>query len=149
MTVTTAIASTFKPELMRAIHNMDVGGDTLMMALQKVGPGRNYDQNTQNFSAVTAAPSDELAAGGGYTAGGAACVSAGVTLSGTTGIADFNNVSWASATFSATAAFLYNQTKAGRMIAMWDFGGTQSISGATFVIAMPPSGAGTSLIRIA
>lgn len=149
MTVTTAIASSFKPELMRAIHNMDLGGDTLMMALQKVGPGRNYDQTTTNFSAVTAAPSDELAAGGGYTAGGAAAVSAGVSLSGSTGIADFNNVSWPAATFSATAAFLYNLSKAGRMIAMWDFGGTQSISGATFVIAMPPSGAGTSLIRIA
>jgi len=149
MTVTTSIAQSFKPELMRAVHNMDIGGDTLMMALQKVAPGRNYDQTTQNISVVQAAPSDELPAGGGYTVGGAPAVSAGVSLSGTTGIADFNNVSWAAATFSATAAFLYNQTKAGRMIAMWDFGGTQSISGATFVIAMPPSGAGTSLIRIA
>jgi len=149
MTVTTSIAQSFKPELMRAVHNMDLGGDTLMMALQKVAPGRNYDQTTQNISVVQAAPSDELPAGGGYTVGGAPAVSAGVSLSGTTGIADFNNVSWAAATFSATAAFLYNQSKAGRMIAMWDFGGTQSISGATFVIAMPPSGAGTSLIRIA
>ena len=149
MTVTTSIAQSFKPELMRAVHNMDIGGDTLMMALQKVAPGRNYDQTTQNISVVQAAPSDELPAGGGYTVGGAPAVSAGVSLSGTTGIADFNNVSWAAATFSATAAFLYNQSKAGRMIAMWDFGGTQSISGATFVIAMPPSGAGTSLIRIA
>lgn len=149
MAVTTSIATSFKGELLKGTHNLDAGGNALKMALQKVTPGRSYDATTANISTVQAATSDEVASGGGYTTNGNAVTNSGVSTTGTTGIADFANVSWTSATFNTTACFLYNTTQAGKMIAMWDFGGTQSVSAATFTITMPGSGAGTSLIRIA
>lgn len=149
MAVTTSIATSFKGELMQGTHNLDAAGNTLKMALQKVTPGRSYGAATANISTVQAATTDEVATGSGYTTNGATVTNSGVSTSGTTGIADFGNVSWTSATFSTTAGFFYNSTQSGKMIAMWDFGGTQTVAASTFTITMPGSGASTSLIRIA
>lgn len=146
---TTAIATSFKGELLKGVHNLDAAGNALKMALQKVAPARTYDATTTNISALQTAVTDEVANGSGYVTGGAAVTNSGVSTAGTTGIADFGNVSWAAATFSATAAHFYNSTQAGKMIAMWDFGGTQTVTASTFLITMPGSGAGTSLIRVA
>lgn len=149
MAVTTSIATSFKGELMKGTHNLDSGGNSLLMALQKVSPGRSYGAATANISTVQAATTDEVANGSGYTTNGTAVTNSGVSTTGTTGIADFGNVSWPAASFSTTACFLYNSTASGKMIAMWDFGGTQAPAGSTFTITMPASGAGTSLIRVA
>lgn len=152
---TTAICSTFKSELLALTHNLAAAGDTLKMALIKVGPTGTYGAATTNAGTPgTGAPTtanlgtDEVT-GTGYVAGGAAMTNSGVSLSGTTGIADFANVSWAGATFSATAVLMYNSSKSNKAIAVWDFAGTQTVAAATFTIAMPGSGAATSLIRIA
>ena len=148
MATTTAICTSFKGEVLKATHNLDAGGNALKFALIKVAPAGTYGAGSTNYSNITG-NSDEVASGGGYTTGGAAMTNSGVSTSGTTGIADFGNLSWAAATFSTTAGMMYNTTQANRSIATWDFGGTQSVSGATFTITMPASGAGTSLIRIA
>jgi hypothetical protein len=54
------------------------------------------------------------------------------------------NPSWASATFSAVYALFYDNapsTDATRqIIAYWDLGGTQSVTGATFTLAINASG---------
>lgn len=147
MATTTALCTSWKKELMQALHNMGSGGHTLKLALIKTAPAGTYGVATTNYSNLTG-NSDEVA-GAGYTAGGAAMSNTGVNSAGTTGIADFGAVSWSAATFSTTAALMYNFTSGGRSIALWDFGGTQTVAAATFTINMPASGAGTSLIRIA
>lgn len=144
---TTAICTSFKGELMKGTHNLDAAGNTLKMALIKVTPTGTYGAASTNYSNITG-NSDEVT-GTGYTATGASLTNSGVSTSGTTGIADFANVSWTTATFSATAVMLYNSTGSGKAIALWDFGGTQSVSASTFTITMPATGASTSLIRIA
>ena len=147
MATTTAICTSFKGELLSGTHNLGSGGNSLKMALIKVSPAGTYGAASTNYSNITG-NSDEVS-GTGYTAGGAAMTNSGVSTSGTTGIADFANVSWTSATFSATAVMMYNTTASNKAIALWDFGGTQSVSASTFTITMPASGASTSLIRIA
>jgi hypothetical protein len=147
MATTTAICTSFKGELLGGTHNLGSGGNALKFALIKVAPAGTYGAASTNYSNITG-NSDEVT-GTGYTAAGAAMTNSGVTTSGTTGIADFGNLSWAAATFSTTAGMMYNTTQANKAIALWDFGGTQSVSAATFTITMPASGAGTSLLRIA
>jgi hypothetical protein len=144
---TTALCTSFKGELLKAGHNLDAAGNSLKMALIKVTPTGTYGAASTNYTNITG-NSDEVS-GTGYTATGAAVTNSGVSTSGTTGIADFGNVTWSTATFSATATMLYNTTASGKAIALWDFGGTQSVTASTFTITMPASGASTSLIRIA
>jgi hypothetical protein len=55
------------------------------------------------------------------------------------------NPSWSSATFSTVYGFLYDSTVGGSdsahpIILYWDFGGTQSVSGATFTLTINGSG---------
>lgn len=144
---TTAICTSFKGELFGGTHNIGSGGNSLKAALIKVSPTGTYGAASTNYTNITG-NSDEVS-GTGYTATGAAVTNSGASTSGTTGIADFGNISWSSATFSTTAMMLYNTTSSGKSIALWDFGGTQSVSASTFTITMPASGAATSLIRIA
>lgn len=145
MAITSAIMTSFKGELLKAGHNLDAAGDALKMALIKSGMAGTYGAASTNYSNLT---TDE-ASGTGYTAGGAAMSNSGVTTTGTTAIADFGNVSWAGVTVSAAGCMMYNSSKTNKGIAVWDFGGTQSVTAATFTITMPASGAATSLIRVA
>jgi hypothetical protein len=144
MATTTAICTSWKGEILKGVHNMDAAGNTLKTALIKVAPTGTYGAASTNYSNITG-NSDEVS-GTGYTATGASMTNSGV---GTTGIADFGNVSWTSATFTTTAMMVYNSTQSGKAIALWDFGGTQTVTASTFTITMPTSGASTSLIRIA
>lgn len=88
----------------------------------------------------------ELAATGGYTAGGVAAsgtisFSAGGTNNAT---AEFNattNPAWTSATFTANQAVLYDSTAVTyQLICYWDFGGAIPVSSGTFTLAINGSG---------
>jgi hypothetical protein len=147
MATTTALCTSWKGEILKAVHNMDAGGNTLKMALIKVAPAGTYGAASTNYSNITG-NTDEVS-GTGYTAAGMAMSNSGVSTASTTGIADFGNVSWSGASFSTTAGMMYNSSQAGKSIALWDFGGTQTVTASTFTITMPVSGAATSLIRIA
>jgi hypothetical protein len=55
------------------------------------------------------------------------------------------NPSWSSATFNTVYGFLYDSTVGGSdsahpIILYWDFGGSQSVSGATFTLTINASG---------
>lgn len=147
MAITTSILTSFKGELLKGGHNLDAAGDTLKMSLIKSGMAGTYGAASTNYSNITG--NTDEASGTGYTAGGASMTNSGVSTTGTTAIADFGNVTWAGATISVAGCMMYNSSKSNKGIAVWDFGGTQSVSAATFTITMPASGASTSLIRIA
>lgn len=95
----------------------------------------------------------ELAATGGYTAGGNAVTNATApTSSGTTAYwTPSASVSWTSFTSSGSfdAALLYNTSSTGALsVAVFTFG-AQSITAGTFNLTMPTNDATTGLIRIA
>jgi hypothetical protein len=95
----------------------------------------------------------ELAATGGYTAGGNALTNATApTSSGTTSYwTPSASTSWTSFTSSGSfdAALLYNTSSTGALaVAVFTFG-AQSITAGTFTLTMPTNDASTGLIRIA
>ena len=47
MSITTAMCTTFKQELLGGIHDLDT--DSIKLALIKASPGRNYGAATTNF----------------------------------------------------------------------------------------------------
>lgn len=144
--VTTAIANSFKKELMQKLHNLDAGGDAFKMALFIGAPAGTFGAGTTNYSSMG---TDELATAGNYTAGGTAMTNSGITMPGTVARADFGNVQWANATFTTSGCIMYNTTSGNRAVALWSFGGSQVVSGATFLIQTPAAGDATSLIRAA
>ena len=84
--------------------------------------------------------------GGGYTAGGEVLTKIAPSLSGSTAIVTFDNVTWNPATFSARCALIYNSTT-NAAVAVLDFGSTKTASG-TFTITFPAANASSAIIRI-
>lgn len=138
--------------------------DVLKILLIKASPTRTFDGTQTNVGTPgTGSPTasnvgtDETS-GTGYTSGGSALTNITPTLSSTTAIADFNDVSWAGASFSATAAIIYNSSVrqgaaatplGGRTISVHDFGGTQTVSSGTFTLVFPTPDSSNAILRIA
>ena len=138
------MCTSFKVELMRAVHNFTTGtGNTFKLAL--------YD-NSPSFTAATTAytSSGEVANSGTYAAGGGALTNVTPTSSGTTAFTDFADLSFTSATITAYGAMIYNDTAAGDpAVCILDFGGAKTSTNGTFTIIFPTADATSAIIRIA
>ena len=102
MAITSAIANSFKQEILVGTHNFTASsGNTFKIALIKANASQSgtYNAGTTNYSVVTG-NSDELANGSGYTTGGNTLVSVTPVLDSNTAVCDFANTSWSSATFT-------------------------------------------------
>ncbi len=148
MAATTAMCTSFKSELMQALHNFLLsGGNTFKIALIKSGMAGTYGAATTNYSNVTG--NTDEASGTGYTAGGATLTRVDPTTSGTTAYTDFADASWTTATISAAAALIYNTTNGSRAVSVHDFGGTVSSTAGTFQITFPTPDASNAILRLA
>jgi len=138
------MCTSFKVELMRAVHNFTTGtGDTFKLAL--------YD-NSASFTAATTAytATNEVANSGTYAAGGGTLVNVTPTSSGTTAFTDFGDLSFTSATITAFGALIYNDTAAGDpAVCVLDFGGAKTSTSGTFTIIFPTDDSTSAIIRIA
>lgn len=142
MTITNAMCSSFKQQLLLA--EQDFSLDLYKLALIVATPSGNFGAATTNYSQLGA---DEVT-GTGYTAGGKQVIPT-VSLTGTTAIVDFTDISWTSSTITSGGALLYNVSKSNTAVAVFSFGGEQQVTNGTFTIQFPPSGASTSTLRIA
>lgn len=145
MAITTAMCTSFKQELLGAVHDMDT--HTLKLALIKSGMSGTYGAATANYSDVTG-NSDE-ASGTNYTAGGQNLDSAAITADGTTAIVDFADEVFSNVTTSAAGCIIYNSSASNKAICVIDFGGTVSATAGDLTIEFPAAGASTAVIRIA
>lgn len=149
---TTAMPTSFKVEILRAVHNFTAGtGNTFKIALAKATASvtGTYGASTTSYSNLTA-NSDELPNGSGYTTGGNTLVSITPVADGTTAVCDFDNTTWSAATFTASGAIIYNDTATGDpACAVLDFGGDQQVNSGIFQIQFPSPAAATAIIRIA
>ena len=145
MSVSTAMCTSFKQELLQKVHNL--GSDTLKLALIKASPSGTYGAATTNYSDVTG-NSDE-ASGTGYSAGGQNLDSAAITVSGTTALVDFADEVFSDVTLSASGCIIYNSSAANKAICTISFGGTVSATAGDLTIEFPAAGASTAIIRIA
>lgn len=138
------MCTSFKVELMRAVHNFTTGtGNTFKLAL--------YD-NTPSFTAATTAytATGEVSASGSYSAGGGALTNVTPTSTGTTAFTDFADLSFTSATITAYGAMIYNDSAAGDpSVCILDFGGAKTSTAGTFTIIFPTADATNAILRIA
>lgn len=148
MAATTAMCTSFKSELMQALHNFLLsGGNTFKLAMIKVGMAGTYGAASTNYSNITG-NSDEVT-GTGYSAGGGTLTRVDPTTSGTTAYTDFADLVFTTATLSATAAMIYNSTSGNRAVSVHDFGGTKTSTAGDFTIQFPTPDATNAILRIA
>lgn len=147
MANTTAIATSFKAELMLGYHVLGTGiraADTIKAAL--------YLTTATVNATTTAYSATNEVSGSGYTAGGVTVTNATApTTSGTTAYWT-PSAAIAFGTVTLATAFdtvlLYNSTQTNRAIACWNFGST-TVSAGTFTINMPVNAVGTALLQLA
>lgn len=139
--------------LMAAGHvgdTLNFKGDSLAIALVKVGPTGTYDATTINYSDLTG-NSDEVPNGSGYTTGGFVWAAGLMLTPASSGTGAYcqpsTNPSWTSATFSTIGAILYNISKLNKAISTQSFGGTQTVTAGTLTLLLPTNGVGTSLLQ--
>ena len=145
MSVTTAMTTSFKQELLQGLHDLD--GHTLKLALIKSGESGTFGAASTNFSNIT--DSSDEASGTGYSSGGATLGSVSITLDGTTAIVDFADVSFSNSTISASGAMIYNSSASNKAIAVISFGGTVASTAGTFTVTMPTADSSNAIIRLA
>jgi len=118
----------FKADILSGHLDLDTAGDTIKVMLLD-------DSHAFNAAHTTKADvvANELAATGGYTAGGATLADQAVTVGATTKW-DATDVEWTAATFSAWHAVIYDSTVTDNLIASIDFGGEKAVSAGTFKI---------------
>ena len=165
MTITSAIANTFKVEILQGGHNFNDSsgaptGNTFKIAL--------YSSNSATLSKSTTAytaPADGTAdptntyevtsTSSGYTTGGKSLTaSADPVLSGDTACVKFNDISWTSASFTARGCLIYNSTAVtgfttNRAVCAVNFGADKTVTSGTFTVQFPAQTAGNAIVQIA
>jgi hypothetical protein len=143
MAITTAMATSFKSQLMSGTHDFDnPGGHTFKIALYT--SSATLDASTTAYSAT-----NEVAATGGYSAGGNTLTAVSPTTSGTTAYVDFADSTWSSSTITANGALIYNNTSSNAAVVSLAFGSDKSSSNGDFQIIFPTANATNAIIRIA
>jgi hypothetical protein len=154
MTITTAIAGSYKAEVLAGTH---AAADVYKIALIKVGAAGTYGNLVTNAgtpgtgSPTTANLGTDEVVGTGYTAGGTTLTGFSITQTNgsTPARLDFTTPTWAASTISAIGAMIYNSSKSNKVVAVFDFGGTITSTAGTFTATMPAVADATSLIRFA
>lgn len=142
MPISTAMCTSFKSQLMSALHDFDnPGGNTFKIAL--------YTSSATLGASTTAYSATNEISGTGYTAGGNTLVSVSPTTSGTTAYVDFADTTWANSTITANGALIYNANSSNAAVVVLAFGSDKSSSNGDFVIVFPVANATDAIIRIA
>ena len=136
--ITAGLTSSFKYQLLLGVHDFSV--DTIKIALYT--SSASLDANTTVYTT-----SGETS-GTGYTAGGVTATTVIVALSNGVAFVDFDDPTWAGATFTTHGALIYNASKANKSIGVMNFGLIQSMTNQGFQILMPAATSDSALIRI-
>lgn len=136
--ITAGLTSSFKYQLLLGVHDFSV--DTIKIALYT--SSASLDANTTVYTT-----SGETS-GTGYTAGGVTATNVTVTLSNEVAFVDFDDPTWAGATFTTQGALIYNASKANKSIGVMNFGLIQAMTNQGFQILMPVATSDNALIRI-
>lgn len=142
MAITTAMCTSFKKELLEALHDFNAtSGSVFKIALYT--SAANLDASTTVYS------STNEVSGTGYSAGGIALTNIDPTTSGTTAFADFADATWTSATITAAGALIYNSSQSNKAVAVLSFGGDKTSTNGDFIVQFPAADATNAIIRIA
>ena len=143
MAITSAICTSFKVEILKAVHNFTASsGNTFNLAL--------YTSSASLGASTTAYTTSNEVSGSGYTAKGNALTSVTPVADSTTAVCDFADTSFTSASFTARGCLIFNEDATGDpAVCAIDFGGDKPVSSGTFTIQFPAAAASTAIVRIA
>jgi len=146
MAITSAICTSFKVEILKAVHNFTASsGNTFNIAL--------YDSSASLGASTTAyTTSEEITntSGSAYSAKGKALTSVTPVASSTTAVCDFSDISWTSASFTARGCMIFNDSASGDpSVCCIDFGGDKTATNGTFTIQFPTADSSDAIVRIA
>ena len=143
MAISTAMCTSFKKELMEAVHNFkNSGGSTFNLAL--------YTSSASLGAGTTAYTASNEVSGTGYTAKGASLTRVDPSTSGTTALTDFDDLTFSSSSITARGALIFNDSASGDpAVCALDFGGDKTSSSGDFTIQFPAADASNAIIRIA
>ena len=166
MTITSAIANSFKVEILQGGHNFNDAsgaptGNTFKIALYS-SDSATLSKSTTAYTAPADATADPTntyevtTTSSGYTGGGNTLVaSADPVLSGDTACVKFNTTTWgSSASFTARGCLIYNTTSitgftANRAVCAINFGADKTVTSGTFTVQFPAQTAGNAIVQIA
>ena len=147
MTIAQTSTTSFKVELLQAVHNFGpTSPNTFKIAL--------YTANADIGPTTTVYTTGSEVVGAGYAAGGNTLVITTSPTSGsnnasvTTAFVSFANSSWTNASFTARGALIYNSTQGNKSVAVLDFGSDKTVVNTTFQIEFPTASATSAIIRI-
>lgn len=147
MAISQTATTSFKVELLQAVHNFGpTSPDTFKIAL--------YTGNASIGTSTTVYTTSNEVSGAGYTAGGNTLTISVSPTSGTnsqsvvTAYISFNNSTWTSATFIARGALIYNATQGNKSVAVLDFGSDKTVNNDTFQVIFPTPDANSAIVRI-
>jgi len=143
MAITSAMCTTFKKEILEAVHNFkNTGGSTFNLAL--------YTSSASLGASTTAYTTSNEVSGTGYTAKGAALTRVDPSNDGTTAITDFSNLTFSSSSITARGALIFNDSASGDpAVCVLDFGADKTSTSGDFTIQFPAADASNAIIRIA
>ena len=143
MAITTAMCTTFKKEILEAVHNFkNSGGSTFNLAL--------YTSSASLGASTTAYTTSNETSGTGYTAKGAALTRVDPSNDGTTAITDFTDLTFSSSSITARGALIFNESASGDpAVCALDFGSDKTSNAGDFTIQFPTPDASNAIIRIA
>lgn len=142
------MTTSFKQQLLEAVHDFRTSGDTFYIALYT--SSATLDAST---TAYTATNEITNTSGSAYVAGGQALSNVNPTSSGTTAFTDFADETWSAASFTARGALIYNSTPThtytNPSVVVLDFGSDKTATAGDFTIVFPTADASNAIIRIA
>jgi hypothetical protein len=148
MTIAQTATTSFKVELLQAVHNFGpTSPNTFKIALYTAAA--NLGTSTTVYTT-----SNEVPNGSGYTTGGNTLVISVSPASGNntggipTAFVSFNNSTWTNATFTCRGALIYNSTQGNKSVAVLDFGSDKTVTNDTFQIIFPTPDANSAIVRI-
>ena len=143
MAITTAMCTSFKKELLEAVHNFkNTGGSTFNLAL--------YTSSASLGASTTAYTTSNEVSGTGYTAKGASITRVDPSTSGTTALTDFSDLTFSSSSITARGCLIFNDSASGDpAVCALDFGGDKTSSSGDFTVQFPTADASNAIIRIA
>ena len=143
MAITQAMCTSFKQELLEAVHNFkNSGGSTFNLAL--------YTSSASLGASTTAYTTSNEVSGTNYTAKGASLTRVDPSTSGTTALTDFADLTFPNATVTARGAMIFNDSASGDpAVCILDFGGDKTSTAGDFTIQFPTADASNAIIRIA
>ena len=141
MAITSAIATSFKQQVLVEGHNLTNGADSIKLAL--------YTSSATMGAATTAYSTAQEVSGTNYSAGGSALTNVTPAISGTTAVCDFADLTFGTATVTARGCLMYNSTNSNKALCAIDFGGDKTSTAGDFTVVFPSPTATGAIIRLA